>query len=180
MKSLTPTYHKSSAPSSFVLAAFYDHCRDHGRSGDTRRTTGIHDYFTSATAFTLGTLVGTRVNDVWTVRHTRAKRLEVEYGAEQTMQIEDPRESAIGFGLTVARKYRPVLSETVVELMDPKAEADAAALEARLNAAELRNARFLTGQAFPALAPIAERLGTVRELRRLYVQGKRKGMAVAA
>ena len=167
--------HPTRPPSSQALRAVYDHLAERGVRRDPRL------YFSDASNFRLGTLVGTRTgDDTWTVRHTRAVRAEIEYGPAETIFIEDPRESSIGFGLMVARKIRPVLHRTLVDVIDPDAEAEAVALEARLNAAELANARWHVAHTFPWLSGAAAALGTIRGLRGLYAQGKRQGMAVAA
>lgn len=166
--------HPARHPSSQALRVVYDHLAERG----VRAHPGA--YFSDASNFRVGTLVGTRTGDTWTVRPTRAMRTEIAYGPEETFQIEDPRESSIGFGLMVTRKSRPLLHTTLVDVIDPAAEAEAVALEARLNASELANARWHIAHSFPWLSDTAAALGTVRELRGLYSRGKRQGLAAAA
>lgn len=152
-------------PTTWAQRAVYDHRAARGHRGDAL------ELFADADHFAFAGITGERSADgAWTVRAASQQRWEVEIGPEQPVPVD--AEEARVFGTPRARTYRPEISRRLVDVPSPEREAEALELEAALNAAEVRGARWQVSQAFPRLEAEAARLSTVRELRALYVSAK--------
>ena len=162
---MSPRPNPARQPSTFAQRAIYDHRAARGHRGDALES------FADAEHFAFAGLTGERGADgAWTVRATPSQRWEVECGPEQPVAVD--AEEARVFGAPRARTYRPEISRRLVDVADPAREAEAGELELALNAAEVRGARWQVAAAFPRLEAEAARIGTVRELRALFVSAR--------